>query len=381
MKTANALLIIVLFPAASLGWQRLPGTALLDQCPSYSKFGGTDASGYYWGAEGCTAVIDDWNSGAFDSKRNRLILWGGGHNGYYGNELYALDLAASPARMVRLNDPGRPPAPSGTCVPSIVNGTQPNSRHIYGGITYVPTVDKLFIVSGGMACAAGEVAADTWLYSFQTGTWQRTDTGASIIPPGWTARQLEGTAADFDPVTGLVFVDNQFGLYTYDVAANTYTPRNVNTGGYYGRWQGSSCIIDPIRRYFYCIGEGDMWRWNISNIAAIPDPVRVSWSGSGAIVNGYAPGLAWDSAAQQVVGWVEGGSAIYRLNAANNNWSAVAITGQPTVGTVQNGIYRRFAYSPASNAFVVVNDARRDAWLLRLSPNAAPARPKGLALR
>src|SRR5215467_3275959 len=33
-----------------------------------------------------------WSGGAYDSKRDRLIVWGGGHGDYGGNEIYAFDV-------------------------------------------------------------------------------------------------------------------------------------------------------------------------------------------------------------------------------------------------------------------------------------------------
>jgi hypothetical protein len=33
-----------------------------------------------------------WGGGAHDTKRDRLIVWGGGHGDYGGNELYAFDV-------------------------------------------------------------------------------------------------------------------------------------------------------------------------------------------------------------------------------------------------------------------------------------------------
>ena len=58
------------------------------------------------GYEGCSAVINDWSSGAYDSAHNRLLIAGGGHHGYFGNEVYALQLDSGPnGQMIRLNDP------------------------------------------------------------------------------------------------------------------------------------------------------------------------------------------------------------------------------------------------------------------------------------
>src|SRR6267142_3701593 len=37
-------------------------------------------------------VIDAWSGATFDTAHNRLLLWGGGHSDYAGNELYAFSL-------------------------------------------------------------------------------------------------------------------------------------------------------------------------------------------------------------------------------------------------------------------------------------------------
>jgi hypothetical protein len=38
------------------------------------------------------AITGAWSGGAYDMKRDRLVVWGGGHGDYAGNELYAFDL-------------------------------------------------------------------------------------------------------------------------------------------------------------------------------------------------------------------------------------------------------------------------------------------------
>ena len=87
------------------GWYELPNTKLRPVCATEPSLRGST---------GCAAVIDAWNSGVFDTKRNRLILWGGGHADYYGNELYALNLEKF--TVERLTEPGLPAADRKNCV-------------------------------------------------------------------------------------------------------------------------------------------------------------------------------------------------------------------------------------------------------------------------
>jgi hypothetical protein len=103
----------------SLGWSQIPGTKLQSACPSNS-FNSSD----YPFSDKCKNVVEAWGGAAADTLRNRLIVWGGGHSDYSGNEVYDLDL--NTLTVNRLTDPSLPVASD--CVESL-NGTTPNSRH------------------------------------------------------------------------------------------------------------------------------------------------------------------------------------------------------------------------------------------------------------
>src|SRR5262245_61968361 len=63
----------------SIGWYDIPNTHLRSVCPP-DNFNG---SGYSFRTN-CNNVLDAWNSAVLDTLRNRLIIWGGGHNDYAG---------------------------------------------------------------------------------------------------------------------------------------------------------------------------------------------------------------------------------------------------------------------------------------------------------
>ena len=84
---------------STLGWYQVPNTSLHPLCPP-DGYGG---SGYAFFTY-CPGVTTAWNSGVMDTKRNRLIVWGGGHNDYAGNEVYAIDLNSLTSS--RLTNPG-----------------------------------------------------------------------------------------------------------------------------------------------------------------------------------------------------------------------------------------------------------------------------------
>ena len=39
-------------------------------------------------------IVYAWSGGTVDTVKGRLLVWGGGHSDYWGNELYALDVAS-----------------------------------------------------------------------------------------------------------------------------------------------------------------------------------------------------------------------------------------------------------------------------------------------
>ena len=189
----------------TLGWHQMPNTKLRSVCAAEQGFP------QVWGAEGCSGITEDWNGGVMDTTRNRLIIWGGGHNGYYGNEIYAVNLDTQ--TIERLNDPGLPIATS--CTEAIAGGTQPNSRHTYDGIEYVPTADLMFVFGGSLGCMTGEFGADTWTFDFKAKKWTR------ITPTGPIPWGDAGVMTAYDPVTGLVFLHDRKHLYSYNVATRT----------------------------------------------------------------------------------------------------------------------------------------------------------------
>lgn len=77
---------------STLGWCEITNTKLESVCPRPSP----------GGVSGCSSVIAAWSGAAAEIDNNQLYIWGGGHDDYYGNEVYALDLAA--LRRGRVSD-------------------------------------------------------------------------------------------------------------------------------------------------------------------------------------------------------------------------------------------------------------------------------------
>ncbi|KIO49428.1 PEP-CTERM sorting domain-containing protein [Nitrosospira sp. NpAV] len=93
------------------------------------------------------AVVRAWSSFAWDSAEGNLMLWGGGHANYVGNEMYVWDGATGGW--------GRGSLPSKIDSNGfIIGGTAPQSAHTYDNNIYLP-VNDMFLTFGGAAAPGG----------------------------------------------------------------------------------------------------------------------------------------------------------------------------------------------------------------------------------
>ncbi len=107
------------------------------------------------------AVVSAWSSAAWDSKRGDLLIYGGGHANYAGNELYVLD--GETGRWSRGSLPSR--IAPGTLF--VVDGAAPQAAHTYDNNLYLPINDR-FITFGGAAYNSG---ANMQSAAGRTGPW------------------------------------------------------------------------------------------------------------------------------------------------------------------------------------------------------------------
>src|SRR5271155_2392906 len=139
---------------SAVGWTALPASTSLEgsgACPA-NNFGGDP----YPFADNCQNVIRTWNGAVADTNLNRLIIWGGGHGNYYGNEIYTLNLTANPITLTRVKDPTVPTnyADAATCVDGIPPGSPnfaPNSRESYGGLEFLTGPNRVKVFGGSLA--------------------------------------------------------------------------------------------------------------------------------------------------------------------------------------------------------------------------------------
>lgn len=354
----------------SYGWHTIANSKIDNVCA------GTHGFPVVLGIEGCSGILS-WSGGIFDSKRDRLIVWGGGHTAYYGNELYAFNL--STLTMTRLNDPG---LPLNDCQEAIAGGTQPSSRHTYDGIEYLQNVDRMFVFGGAITCAAGGFGKGTWTFDFATMKWQRM-TPSGAIPSGALV------ASAYDPNSGLVFLHDSNDLYSYDYNKDEYKRlASGNDIGYH-----AAATIDPKRRLFVVIGRnantqsGQVLTYDISGAA----PVRVvrKTVGGEALINSTYPGIDYDPILDRIVAW-NGGDSVFSLNLDTNAWSTHTFSGGPGAASPNrgHGTHGRWRYSAKSGVYVLVNNSSQDTILFRISNQSGtgtdttpPSAPQNLTVK
>lgn len=102
-----------------------------------------------------SAVIRAWSSFAWDPLRSRLILYGGGHANYDGNEVYVFDgLTRTWSLGFYASDVQSYPGGVGEYV--TVDGplNSPVSAHTYDNTSYLPILDR-YLTFGGAAAHTG----------------------------------------------------------------------------------------------------------------------------------------------------------------------------------------------------------------------------------
>ncbi|HTC76956.1 MAG TPA: hypothetical protein VK684_15350, partial [Edaphobacter sp.] len=311
--------------------------------------------------------------------RNRLIIWGGGHADYAGNEVYSLELnnlATVNPVLIRLDGPSQPDLSAGC--PDVWPGGFPPSLHTYDGLVYLPDQDAMLSKNGSKA-NCGFSTNLTWSLSLNSVL-------ASCAPnctPSWTNKNpvhfIPGgynLMTAYDTMNHLVWAnDGNTGLWSYDPVANDWTQRssfaiadNHGVG-----------VYDPVDQYFINIIESSTqpilyWSTASGSTFTMNNPGSLDASCVGGIPLANPPGYAaaaWDPIDNMVVLYPDQGNTLWLLNP--KTWKCTTETYGSVKGTDYpqdtnasgHGAFKRFNYFPTLDVFVICNDPQNDCWLLR----------------
>ncbi len=357
-------------------WYEVPNSHLRSVLPSPipANFSGPDS------------IMKAWSGGVYDTRRDRLVVWGGGHADYSGNEVYAFDLGT--LRWQRLTNPSPTtlPNPAGGGLLNVASGqtsldfngdNTPISVHTYDGLEYLPNVDRFFS-QGGSRWSDGNGIGLTWMFNFDTLRWERKND--FTIDRNF---KKTGNKMAYDPVTGHVFMAiEDEGLFEYDPLADRWTQRSQDFTGY-----SSVAEIDPIRRKFVMVGNGAVRMYNIGASGPL-SIATLNTTGDTEIVKALYPGLAYDPVSGLIVAWTNGGwkpdpagfapwsgsgGDVYTLNLDTLVWTkriSISASVPPLVPEGQsNGTHGRWRYIPSKNVFIGVGHIDQNVWIYKLATN------------
>jgi hypothetical protein len=324
-------------------WYEIANTKMRPHAPS------PEPGGYLAG------IIGAWNSGAYDTRRQRLIVWGGGHGDYAGNEVYVFSMKTF--TWERLNDPS--PFPAGDPLNGAHRVTHddgsPVSRHTYEYIDYVPQTDR-FICCGGAALWYDSFGdPNTHLFDFDTLSWSQAGQCPSSSIGAVCAVAADGRVWQH----GSSYSASKLTAFNPTTGAWT---SHVNDGSFLGYYRTAE--IDPVTYRFFMIGDGDCYVFDLAN----PDQpgVHVNTSGPTGAESSNNPGVAFDPKTGKLVCWA-GGSTVYMLDPGTYAWTSRTTTGVNTSppSAAGHGTYGRWRYVPTLNVFVVVNSVDANVFVYR----------------
>ena len=360
-----AILLCAPTPIASVGediaslqpgeWYEIPNSKLSDAgvFPDPLPVGNT----------GVRSVIDAWSGGVFDTKRDALLIWGGGHADYSGNEIYAFDMSAS-FSWSRPWGPTASDIPTTGCHQAYPDGN-PSSRHTYNHMAYMLEPHDALFNHGGSYWKDGQTPPyrATWHFDLQSREWH--DKGEPEGSPG-------GGGAAYDPVTGLVFARGKYGMFEYNPGQSTWTKRYHDGAGLNSFPTGD---IDPGNRKMVLIGNGLLHVFDLESYA-YSTYTPSDLSGNTEVLSGESPGLAYDSALGVFVAWSgEPAKGIRPEDVYVIEPVTLAVERRPPATTnavipteaSPRGTYGRWRYVPSRNVFVLVNAISQSVFVYRLS--------------
>jgi len=317
-------------------WREIPNSAM--QQVAYPK----DMAG--WSGGGVANIIEAWSGGAYDSSRDRLLIHGGGHADYAGNEIYGFDL--DDLTWSRLTE--RSSDIGGSSSSGVYPDGKPRAIHSYNTLVYVPSIDSLCRMGGAALYPSGNDSTDRIdCFNFSNNSWSKT---GDVQDAG-----IENMSA-LDPSTGNVYMKSR-----HSNAMQLISPSGDSSyvGETFGGRYKHTAAYDPEYGYFVFAGDGDysIWDKNISDL------IVESKSGG---PSQRSPGMVYDPVEKQIIAWT-GGSKIHVFDSQSKSWASKTASGDVPGSQSNWGTFGRFQYSKKYNVFVLVNAVDENVYVYRNS--------------
>ena len=366
-------------------------------------------------------IIAAWGAMTWDDNRRQLIIWGGGHADYAGNDVYRFD--AGTLRWERASLPSAVVAPFGDARFFTIDGpsSAPMSSHTYDNLEFLPLLDRLITFGGAIYNTGRYFVQDDgvtrtgpylWDPSRASGDRVGGRNGSQVAPgafPGVTGGEMwmnrdsivtngvgavrpgsfvNGTSAyvvEEGVESVLVSEDPTAGgdLFRYtmpapaDSALDRWDLIGPGSGSYSDQGAGA---YDPVRKLYLRTaqvrGSFGIVMWNVATPGPANEPLRfVPSDGDGRFVLSNLHGMDFDPVRSAFVLW-DGGGAVWYLRPpasgpalTTSGWtvSAAPVSG-PDLPALRMtaGILGKWKYIPSHDVMMGVgNGTEGQVWVYK----------------
>lgn len=346
--------------APSGTWVEVPGSTF-SASPVFTAAAAAGLISYGYG--NARYVVEAWNSGVLNTVgvyHNGvfvpgifLIIFGGGHGDYAGNEVYAFGPlnSASPSWRMLTNPTIPPPINVGRDA----NG-MPVSRHTYDTLGYLAQSNRMISVAAPPMYQLGgsDNTADTFSFGVNPQSTNPWTPIGRITMSGAYGTQMVCCAVD--ELAGKVYaMVRQSHLNIYDIASNTWTTR---TGVFGWDWWTCTCDIDPNTKVIVQVdgqstnGGPRTFGIDVRNPSVSVPTFQITAAG---MPSGLATSVVWDQRTGKFVVWMDNRTLYYLTPPANpyqgSGWTWSTVTpsagASPGAGHTQ-GTFKRFGPMPAT---------------------------------
>jgi len=197
---------------------------------------------------GILNTVGVYSGGAFVSGIH-LVLFGGGHLDYAGNEVYAFGPLGGIPTWRRLTDPTDPPPED----QGRDGSDRPVSRHTYDTLVYSPVSNAMVAVGATFAYSAANSYATGDLFEFGTDPgsgdpWVIVDTGFPTFAANMTSGLVSGYDTSADVAWGLG-KGNGTKLVRFNFADNSWDEWAIDNPNHSGNVQGAFDTAREVLAY------------------------------------------------------------------------------------------------------------------------------------
>jgi putative transposon-encoded protein len=282
----------------------------------------------------------------YNDVNHSILLFGGGHNNYWGNEVYQFDFTT--LNWIQLYQPDPCSAyTSSNYDPSrpgmLISSGRPFSRHTYDQMVFISHLNKLWIHSGFYIrdfCNPDNppqyAGPDTWLFDPNTKQWDykypSTNNPGGAYPVN----------SEYDPVTKKVYFRVADVLYSYTAETNTWAKVSTiplaSTNGY-----DYPMTYDSRNRAFVMVtDDGKVYRYYI-------DQNKWETKTPPQLIDLHSQALAYDPINDRLIGYRHD-TGLWAYNWNTNQWTQLISSNTPPAPQWEIGSH--LIYDPVDDVFI-----------------------------